>query len=180
MPKDGAGAGNWGGPEQEIRNAVRNGAQDDDDDGDVGADAEEGTPDAEPAAPATPTYTLDEYMAMRSQKIANKDAFAAVSERKVETSVKVAVVANSADEDYFVLGGMKELKISKKEKKKETLALDFSNAALQPRDRESDRDRDNDRSGRAGRGDRGDRSSGRGGGRSAKIDIMDKSAFPSL
>ena len=114
---------------------------------------------------------------MRNQKIANKEAFSAVSVRKVETDIKASVLSNAADEDYLVLGGLKGMKISKKEKKKETLALDFTNGALQPRERD-DRDRDRDRDG--GRGGRG---GGRGSGRSsggAKIDIGDKSAFPSL
>ena len=174
MPKDGAGAGNWGGPDEEIRNAVRNRADDDEGEGDAAADAEESTPDAEPAAPAAPTFTLDEYLEMRNQKIANKEAFSVVNVRKVETDIKASVLTNAADEDYLVLGGLKGMKISKKEKKKETVSLDFTNAALQPRERD-------DRDERGGRGSRGGSRGGGGrGSGGAKIDIGDKSAFPSL
>ena len=82
----------------------------------------------------------------------------------------------------MVIGGLKENKSNKAKeaKTKQVIAVDFINASLEKdRDEKSD-NRGGGGGGGGGRRSGGGRSSGGGGRSQSKIDISDKSAFPSL
>ena len=182
-PKDGGGSHNWGNEKDDLKEATaesRNGGRDDVD-GDVDESAE--APEPQVAAPPAPvTFTYEEYLAKRNQSRSNQDAFGAIKMREVASALDGVKVEDTANEDYLVIGGLKEGKSTKVKdtKKKDLLELDFTNAALQPQERDNEK---SDRSSAGGRGDRRPREKSGGrpsGGPQARIDIMDQSAFPSL
>jgi len=179
-PKQGGGAHNWGNENDEARIASKQGKIDGEDLDPTGDSGEFAETEESSSPPPPETFTLDEYLAKRSLNRTNQDLFGSVQARNVESDLAGAKPASNPLEDFMVIGGLKENKSNKAKeaKTKQVIAVDFINASL-----EKDRDEKSDNRGGGGGGGRrsgGGKSSGGGGRSQAKIDISDKSAFPSL
>lgn len=142
------------------------------------AEVEAIVPEPEPV-----TFTLDEYLAKRNAARSNLDAFVAVKERTVEATVDGVKVDNALG-DYFANGQPMKSTKTKEVKAKTVIAIDLlKNATEKPQDREergSDRDNGRGRAGNQGGSSSAGRFNGRPSRSSVKIDISDKSAFPTL
>jgi hypothetical protein len=182
VAKGGGGAHNWGNETEDVRKINKTGKIDDDEAADGGERAT-GPSEPEPEPEPEPvTFTLDEYMQKRKAAQANNEIFGKVQERKVTEKIE-GIKLGSEQEDFLVVGGLKENKSgkTKNSKTKTVISATFQSAPSEKAD-----DRDDRRGGRGGnvrpdgstRTHRGRGLGGRGGG--AKIDVSDKSMFPSL
>lgn len=174
--KGGSGAHNWGNESEDANKANKTGKFDADDVVDEERVAAPVEPEPEPE-PEPVTFTLEEYRAQRKAAQTNSEIFGKVKERKVTDEIE-GVKLSSQIEDFLVIGGLKENKTakSKSNKGRQVVDLTFANASLDKSDERDERRRSDNRhpdgSARTHRG------SGRGKG--PRIDVSDKSMFPSL
>jgi len=185
-PKSGGGSHNWGNDNEDARKVTKEGRIDGDDLDTPAADDGEAPAEAEvEVVPEPVTFSLDEYMAKRNAARANQEVFAAVKERAVDAKIDGSKVDSSL-ENYFVNGGLKENKSKAKDgKAKQVLAISFLAGSTEKPETERERgprpERGSSGAGRGGRDStRPAPRENRSGKSSAKIDIMDKSAFPTL
>lgn len=180
--KDGGGANNWGNEQEEARKANKTGKADLEDEDEGGERAVESAPEPEPE-PEVPTFTYEEYLAQKKATAAtmNADVFGKIKERQVTDKVEGSLVQNQLD-DFAVVGGLKENKSARTRnaKEKNSLVVEFSNASLDKPKDDRDRRGAGDRAGNNRRPDGSERTHRGQGRKNVKIDVNDKSAFPSL
>lgn len=192
VAKGGAGKGGWGTNEDEIahqRKELESVESTTAEANTTNKAAVQEEPE-EPVEPEKPTFTLDEFLAKRDASRQSSSVFSSMEVRQVTEDFKGLKTKDDDQSPFIVLGGGKT-KSANAKSQRSTAQEKITNLGFHAAPKEDfHREERGGRGGRGGRGDRGGRGGpgGRGGNKSdraprshgGKVDVNDKSAFPSL